>query len=357
LDSANSDFLRYVKTEARRVQLAGQGYREAEALEIATVHHGASSRLRSMLEMPAGIFDEYRKAMQSPVDVHKAAVGVGGIDVGWGGALAPFAQASVAFLQSLSPYSAFDRILNDNAFYPLPMRTRIAITTTAAVGSAVPEDIAKPVSQMSFSQAQQPALKAIAQVILSDEVILLTTPAATRLFESEMQKAVAGATDAKFMQILVAGAGSTHASTGITAAAFLADLTTALQSIQTDVNSKLYLILPTNTWKAVLLLRDNGGMLVQNGKIANINVIPSSGAGTTGVLLDAGSVGADSDIVTPDTATVSKHATLEMADNPTSSDFHLVSLWQNNWSAIRLERFYSAVVMRSNGVAKITGYS
>jgi len=316
-----------------------------------------------MFEMPPGVFGEYAKMMEAPVDAArlethiKAAVAVGGIDSGWGGVLAPFAQASVAFLSSLSSYSSFDRIWNDGAFFPLPMRTRIAVTTTAAVGSTVPEDTPKPVSQMSFSQAQQPALKAIAEVVLSDEVILMTTPAANKLFESEMQKAVALATDAKFLQILVAGTGSSHASSGLTAARFLADLTLALQSIQTDTNSKLYLILPVNTYKAVVLLRDTGGMLVVNGRIGNITVVPSSGATTSGILLDAASaVGADSDIATP-TARISKQATVVMQDNPTAGDTRLVSMWQNNWTLIRCERFFSAVVLRSNGIAKITGYS
>jgi hypothetical protein len=213
----------------------------------------------------------------------------------------------------------------------------------------------KPVSQMSFSQAQQPALKAVAEVVLSDEVILMTTPAANRLFEIEMQKAVALATDVKFNSILVAGAGSSHASSGLTAAQFLADLTLALQSIQTDTNSKLYLVLPVNTYKAVMLLRDTGGMLVVNGRIGNINVIPSSGATTNGVLFDAASsVGADSDIAVP---TASNEATLVMQDNPSAGDTQLLSLFQNDFTCIRCERFFSAVVLRSNGIAKITGYS
>jgi hypothetical protein len=210
---------------------------------------------------------------------------------------------------------------------------------------------------MAFTSAQQPALKAIAEVVLSDEVVLMTTPSANRLFELEMVKSVALATDLKFNQILVAGAGSTHASSGITAANFLSDLITALQSIQTDVNSKLYFIVPINTFKNLLLLQGTGGFLVINGKIGPITVLPSSGATTNGILFDAGAVGADSDMVTPDTSMISNEATLVMADNPTSGDTHIVSLWQQNWTAIRYERFFSAVVLRANGVTKITGYS
>src|SRR6516164_1885064 len=112
-----------------------------------------------MFQMRDGVFADYAKSLQAPVVVDalgtKANVAVGGIDVGWGGApIAPFAQASQAFLESLAPYSSFDRVLNDNAFFPLPMRTRIAVTTTAAVGSTVGEDVAKPIASMSFTQAQ-----------------------------------------------------------------------------------------------------------------------------------------------------------------------------------------------------------
>jgi hypothetical protein len=364
LDDARTDFLRYVKTEARRVRLASQGFKNFNNLQIAAAEKGVGSRLRAMFEMPVGMFVDHAKMMQAPVDVGqletqmKAAVSVGGIDVGWGGVLAPFAQASVAFLQSLAPYSAFDRILNDNSFFPLPMRTRIAVMTTAATGSTVPEDTPKPVASMAFTQAQQPALKAIAEVVLSDEVVLMTTPSANRLFEIEMQKSVALATDQKFNQILVAGAGTTHASTGTTAAAVLSDLTTALQSIQTEVASKLYFVVPVNTYKALQMLQGTGGFLMVNGKIGPITVLPSSGATTNGILFDAANaVGADSDMVTPDTSMISNEATLVMQDNPTAGDTHIVSLWQQNWTAIRYERFFSAVVLRANGVTKITGYS
>src|SRR6516165_576412 len=46
LDSATTDFLRYVKTEARRVRLASQGYYPS-ALEIATAEKGVSGDVRN----------------------------------------------------------------------------------------------------------------------------------------------------------------------------------------------------------------------------------------------------------------------------------------------------------------------
>jgi len=219
----------------------------------------------------------------------------------------------------------------------------------------VPEMAAKPVSQMSFTSVQNAAQKAIGEVVLSDELLKLTVPAADLLFQVEMQKAVALATDTRLLAILFAGSGSSHASTGLTAAQFLADFSLALQSIQTEASSKLYLVLPINTYKVVRYLRDTGGLLVgPNGKIGDVTVIATSGAGTNGYMLNAGAIGADSDLLTVE---VSRHATVEMADNPTAGDYHLLSLFQNNLTMIRAERFFGVVVMRPTGVATITGYS
>jgi HK97 family phage major capsid protein len=212
---------------------------------------------------------------------------------------------------------------------------------------------------MSFSQTTNPALKAIGEVVLSDELILATTPAATALFEREMAQCVSRATDAAFVQILVSGAGSSHASTGTDTASFLADLKTAMLAIQTDVNSRIYLVLPVNTFKAVSLLSGTGGLLLTNqtpssGKYGAVTIIASSGATTTGVLFDASAVGADTDIVQ---TMVTRQATVEMADNPTSSDYHLVSLFQNDLTLFRCERYFGATILRPNSLATITGYS
>ena len=70
------------------------------------------------------------------------------------------------------------------------------------------------------------------------------------------------------------------------------------------------------------------------------------------ILLDAGAVAADSDLVTTD---VVRSATLRMEDNPTAGSYQIVSLFQNNLVATRAERFFGAAVLRSNGIAVISG--
>ena len=138
--------------------------------------------------------------------------------------------------------------------------------------------------------------------------------------------------------------------TGLTAAQFLADVSVALQSIETGAGSKLYLVLPVNVWNAVSLLRDAGGALVVGGKIGSINIIATSAATADGVLLDASAIGADSDLVTTD---VVRNATLKLDDNPTAGTHQIISLWQANLVAMRAERFFGAAVLRSSGIAVI----
>ena len=60
---------------------------------------------------------------------------------------------------------------------------------------------------MSFTVVHLPAYKAIGQVILTDETLLLVTPAADKYFESQMQQKVAMASDTKFLEIISEGTG------------------------------------------------------------------------------------------------------------------------------------------------------
>ena len=366
LDSAATDYARYVKAQAVRSWWWRRHHVQLDELQIASATRGASSRLQKMFEIRPETFRDVKEKIMENVPVglpngmqQKTAVGVGSIDGGtWGSALAPFQQASVAFLQTLSPFSAFDRLLNDNALTRLPMRTRVAIASAATVGSTVSEGHPKPVSAMSFTVVHLPAYKATGQVIVTDETLLSVTPAADKSFESQMQQKVAMASDTKFLEIISEGTGVfSTPSTGLTAAQFLADLSTALEAIEVGAGSKLYLVLPANSFKTVSNLRDAGGAIVVNGKVGAVNIIATSAQAAPGVpidygvLLDGSAVAADTDLVIPDT---SRESDVIMQDDPTSGSHSYISLFQNNLTLFRAERYFGATVLRSNGIAVIT---
>jgi hypothetical protein len=166
------------------------------------------------------------------------------------------------------------------------------------------------------------------------------------------QKAIAIATDVQFLAIIAEGTGvASSPSTGLTAAQFQADVSAALQVIEPGAGQRLYLILPVGVFNHVSLLRD-GGPLVVNGMMGNIRVIATSAPTADGVLVDASAVGAASDLVT---TKVSDQASIIMQDNPTAGSHQHISMFQNNTTVILSERFFSACVLRSDGVAVISG--
>jgi hypothetical protein len=361
LSSAVSDYARYVQALLAQAWLARQGLL-TDAPRLA-VPKGASSRLQAMLGTPPELISEACEQRMLPPKqadkaqlqnqiVQKSAVSVGGIDTGtWGSALAPFQESSEAFVQSLTPFSSFDRILSDGGFTRAPLRTRVVTASSAAIGYAVSEGTLKPPGAMSFSYENLTAYKAVAELVISDELAFSMSPASTSRIQTELGKAVAKASDEKFLEIVSQSTGvSSNPSSGLTAAQFLADLATALQSVEVGVNSKLYLILPVGVAKIVALLRD-GGPLVTNGMIGNIRVIPTAADTPDGVLLDASAVVADSELVI---TRVSNEGIVRLDDNPTSGTFRYVSLWGNDLQLTLTERYFGAAVLRSDGIAVIS---
>jgi hypothetical protein len=184
------EFISYAKS------MLAAGGNPAEALELATAR-GASTRLMAMFDAPVAISRIYdRLLLKAPVAIGSA----GGST--WGDELAPYLEASTAFVASLAPFSAFDRMLADNAFTRMPLRTRISIASTAAIGHALSELAPKPISAMSFTQEYLTAYKAVAMLVISDELAKSTAPGATDLFATELRKSVALAVDTQFLQII-----------------------------------------------------------------------------------------------------------------------------------------------------------
>jgi hypothetical protein len=372
LDSAATDYARYVKTMCAASLIARAGFLD-DALALATPRN-ASSRLQAMIKASPQHIEEFKKQITLPTDsnarnrllnqfMQKSAVAVGGIDTGtWGSQLAEFQESSAGFLQSLSPFSAFDRIMNDGAFTRAPLRSRVVVSSSASVGSVVSEDTLKPLGAMSFASEYLAAHKAIAQVVVSDELALSMLPGSTSQIQADLGKGVARVCDEKFLEIVSQSTGITsNPSSGLSTAQFLDDLDDALQAIEVGAGSKLYLIVPVSVAKSLILLRDSTGpstkfslpdVTVNGGTIQGIRVVVTSAENfVDGILLDASAVAADGGVAITE---VSNESILRLDDNPTAGTFRYVSLWQNNLQLTRTERYFGAVVLRSDGIAIIT---
>src|SRR5262245_35719742 len=226
-------------------------------------------------------------------------------------------------------------------------------------GSNPTEGSSKTLSRLSLTGSDLDTVKATGQIVLSEEV-LKNTVAGNSFFQRELQIALARATNAVFLPLLVAGA--SIASSGLTATAVRQDLRTLLANVNSGSDSKLFLIVTRTIGEALAVMGDNSGgpafpnATVQGGSIDGIDIIISDEA-TTGemILVDATAIAAGQEGIVLDS---SREATLQFdsaPDSPPTASTVVTSLWQADLVALRVERFVGAKLLRSDACAKITG--
>jgi hypothetical protein len=87
---------------------------------------------------------------------------------------------------------------------------------------------------------------------------------------------------------------------------------------------------------------------------AHSSMAPSDALTTTAFLLDAKGIVAELDTVKLDST---GNAALQLDSDPTSGSYQLVSLFQNNLTALRCEIEFGALALRSTSVTMLTGYA
>lgn len=279
----------------------------------------------------------------------------------WAGNLADYRQMATGFVDSLRNLSVFDRLFPDMRRFPL--RTRLGVVSVGASGADVGEGAPAPVSQFTLADGQLEAKKAVAIVVVSQELLKSDrTAVVDTTLSRELRVAVAAATNARFLSGVTAGAASV-VSSGSTAANVLADVEALLDRVNPTALSRLYLVVDGSTAGKLATKANSDGsqafpaMTPQGGELAGIPVMVADDvAGDTSgphmVLIDAAAIAADSDLVMLDTST---EATLQMDSQPSPGPQNHVSLFQTNSVALKATRWYGFELLRSNGVAVATG--
>lgn len=321
--------------------------RAADYVELTRIHllansgdHLGIARLRNT---SATVLDLLEKGAVSPIATTDP------------GAAALLTNLGESFLQSVGVFSAFQQILNAGGFRTTPLRTRIFAVTLAASGYTVSEADFKPVSKLSLAQSELQYWKSVGIAVLTAELMRSISTAAADFISNELGRAVGYATDARFTELLTGNTGSPSTpSTGVDAAAFLADLRAARRLISKGADARLFLIVPPTFNDELVLMRDNGGWIMLDSFIADTRVVCSDAlAADTAILVDASQIAASSDVLTFNRST---NSSLMLDDDPTSPP-HLTSLFQNNLVAAKAERYVGCEVTRDDCLCVITGIS
>jgi HK97 family phage major capsid protein len=286
----------------------------------------------------------------------------------WAEPISQFSQMSNAFIQSLIGLSAFDTLMN-GGMRRVPLKTKLAVTTTAAVASNIVESQIKPISSMTFDTASVGVQKSVVIVVATDELLRFSTPATETIFATELRAAVARSVDAVFLSSLYSGVSPTHSS-GTTPTAMIADLRSLLDAIAPLASSRMFFVCSPASARALTLARDSGGPTFPGMRIDGGEVLPGVGcivsdqlptssdspSDTTALMIDAtGLVGGDGGDISLD---VARHASLQFQNAPDSPETAATvaeSLWMHNKVGLRAERLFGFDVGRTGSVAALSG--
>ncbi len=256
------------------------------------------------------------------------------------------------------------------------------VVTQATGGTAywVAEGSAKPMTKPTWTRTELTPLTIAGLAAATLQALKFSSPDADRALRDDLTAAVVEAIDTAFIDPANAGtAGAkpasisngisgTAASVGGDAAAIRQDAKAAMGvfvAAKNPLTSGVWVMSGTNALGAATLVNPLGqdefpDLTVNGGSFMGLPVVVSQAAGTTVTLVNASDIWlADEGGVNVDMST---EASLQMVDNPTGTstgsdpvEATLVSMFQTNSVAIRVEKFINWARRRPTGVATITG--
>jgi hypothetical protein len=237
-----------------------------------------------------------------------------------------------------------------------PPHTNIRIVSGGITGSTPPEGMVKLVSKLSLAAISLTEKKTVAIVAASDALIRF---AASNALQDELSSAVTAQVDAAFISALTVGA-SPISSNGGTAVGVLQDINAAINALSLGSSSKVFLVVSPDICKSWALKVTGTGeqlfpqLTIDGGFIAGCQVFKTEGVNAQIVAFDARQVAASDNGIVLDTSDQTVLQLDTVPDSPPGALTPFISAWQNNWTALKAERYWSAVPLRSTAVSVVT---
>jgi HK97 family phage major capsid protein/HK97 family phage prohead protease len=303
----------------------------------------------------------------------RAAVAVGtSTDSTWAGPLVVTQPLVDEFLDLLRPKTLLGRV---PGLKQVPFNISIPSQTTGGTYGWVGQNKPKPVTKADYATVTLGFNKAAGIIVLSEELVRLSTPSAEGLVRNEMIQGMGAFLDIQFVDPTVAvsvgvnpasitNGAATIASSGVTSAAAKVDLSSRVNVFVTanySLGESVWLMNESNAFGLGLSVNALGqplfpGFTGESGqRLMGIPVVISNNVGLRIILLHAPSIlYADEGGVRID---VSREASVQMDSAPTDTvDATTVylSLWQRNLVGLKAERFITWVRARSTAVTYVT---
>ncbi len=304
---------------------------------------------------------EYAKRWDSTTPdvsmILKSAVGAGTTtDSTFAAPLAVATPLANEFIELLRPATLVGKIAN---LRRVPFNISVPTQTAGGTYSWVGQGLPKPLTNMALSTVTLAINKIAGIIVLTEELVRVSSPSAEELVRNEMINGIGAFKDAQFIDPSVAASGTvtpasiTNGTTPLTSSGSSNDnaftdikalIATFVAANLTTANA-VFIMSQANAFALATAVNALGaqlfpGMSVNGGMIFGIPVVTSQSAGTTVALVDAqGILYADDGGVNID---VSREASLQMDSAPTSppdASTVFVSMFQSNMVALRAELY------------------
>jgi len=330
----------------------------------------ALAKSRGNLAVAAEMAGAWKDSTPEVEQVLRSAVAAGSTtDATWAGNLVQYQIMASEFVEYLRPQTIIGRI---PGLRRVPFNVKMPTQTAGSSVQWVGQNRPKPLSDLAFSTISMTWAKAAGIVVLTDELVRFSNPAAEGLVRTDLAAAMAQFLDEQFIDPSVSvvanvspasitqGAPNDSAS-GVDADALRADVKAAFESMlgaNISPNGSIWIMQPSQALALAMMLNPLGqqefpGVTVDGGVLFGLPVVTSESAGSGQITLLKPSeiLLADDGQVTLD---VSREASLRMSDDPSGDDPDFVSLWQNNLVALRAERYINWLRRRTQAVYYIT---
>lgn len=297
----------------------------------------------------------------------KAAIAPGtATDAAWAG---PLVNQNIAadFVELLRPATILGKV---PGLRTVPFNTKVPSQTAGGTYGWVGESKPKPVTKLAFAAVTLDIAKAAGIIVLTEELVRLSSPSAEDLVRRDMIAGIAQFLDAQFIDPAVAAVAGVNpasitngAPTAAASGAPLADIMGLINHFATNnigVDGVTFILSAANA--LALSFRSNAdgspmfpGLTIQGGSYKGLTFIASQAAGTNVIALQPALIlYADDGGVTID---ASREASLQMDSAPMSpadATTVYVSLWQNNCVGLRAERYVNWKRANANAVKYLT---
>lgn len=290
----------------------------------------------------------------------------------WAAPLVDPGNLAGEFFELLMPGTIIGKI---TGLRKVPFNVQIPMQTGGSTINWVGEAAAKPVGELAFDTLTLGINKVAGIVVLTDELVKLSTPSAEQFVRDDLLKQTTKFLDSQFVDPSVTASAGVRpasvtngvtpvASSGVSADAFRQDLRALRAAFNAANLSTEGAVLIMNTTNADALsdmvnplgqpefptLSPSGGTVRGRNVIVSESVPGDSDGGIVVMLLPSEILLADDGVTVID---ASREATLDMAGGNTPT----FNLWQKNCVGIRAERWITYKKGRAQAVQYISGAS